>query len=200
MKFCTLNHYKIGNQNSSIDILLNNRCTFILVDIQPSIPTPCTPSPCGANAVCRVQQNAGSCTCSIDYIGNPYEGCRPECTLNSDCPSNQACIGLKCKDPCPGTCGQNAQCYVINHAPTCTCFERYTGNPFIFCNLIVEARKRLLILSLRHVSGSIIRLTLTFLQRLYQIMSIPAGHLPADHIVNAERATAKLFARAFQLT
>lgn len=116
---------------------------FTLVDIQPSISTPCTPSPCGANAICRVQQNAGSCSCSSDYIGNPYEGCRPECTLNSDCPSNQACIGLKCQDPCPGTCAQNAQCYTINHSPTCTCLERYTGNPFISCSLIVEARKRL---------------------------------------------------------
>lgn len=124
---------------SIIIILLSH----ILVDIQPSIATPCTPSPCGANAICRVLQNAGSCSCSQDYVGNPYEGCRPECTLNSDCPSNQACIGLKCKDPCPGTCGQNAQCYVINHAPTCTCFERFTGNPFIYCNLIAETRKKL---------------------------------------------------------
>lgn len=198
MKFFTFNCSTIGNPNSSIDMFFNHCCTPILVDIQPSIPTPCTPSPCGANAVCRVQQNAGSCTCSLDYIGNPYEGCRPECTLNSDCPSNQACIGLKCKDPCPGTCGQNAQCYVINHAPTCTCFERYTGNPFIFCNLIVEARKRLLQLR-HHVSGSIIRLILTFLQRLCKITSTPANHLPADHIANAGRATAKPFARVFQL-
>lgn len=140
---------------------------FILVDIQPSTSTPCTPSPCGANAICRVQQNAGSCSCTSDYIGNPYEGCRPECMLNSDCPSNQACIGLKCKDPCPGTCGQNAQCYVINHAPTCTCFERYTGNPFIYCSFIVEARKRSF-KALARLSWEQLRdfKYLTFLQRL----------------------------------
>nr|1OIG_A Chain A, Dumpy, isoform Y len=24
---------------------------------------------------------------------------RPECVLNSDCPSNQACVNQKCRDP-----------------------------------------------------------------------------------------------------
>lgn len=105
-------------------------------------PTPCMPSPCGANAQCRVQQNAGSCTCLPEYIGNPYEGCRPECVVNSDCSSNQACIGLKCKDPCPGTCGQNAECHVINHTPTCTCFERYSGDPFRYCHPTPEPSKK----------------------------------------------------------
>lgn len=39
-----------------------------------------------------------------------YEGCRPECVLSSDCPSDKACIRNKCKDPCPGVCGLNAEC------------------------------------------------------------------------------------------
>ncbi|PSN29200.1 hypothetical protein C0J52_26427, partial [Blattella germanica] len=99
-------------------------------------PTPCVPSPCGANAVCREQNGAGSCTCLPDYVGNPYEGCRPECILNSDCPSNRACIRNKCQDPCPGTCGQNADCQVVNHLPSCTCRPRFTGDPFRFCNNI----------------------------------------------------------------
>lgn len=102
---------------------------------------PCSPSPCGANAQCRVQNNAGACLCLPEYIGNPYEGCRPECTLNSDCPSNKACINNKCKDPCPGTCAQNAYCQVINHLPTCTCNPGYTGDPFRYCNVIVQERK-----------------------------------------------------------
>ena len=103
------------------------------------------PSPCGPNAVCRIQQNAGSCSCLSDYIGNPYEGCRPECILNSDCPSNLACIGSKCKDPCLGTCGQNANCYVLNHSPICLCLERYTGNPFIYCQPITYLRKNFIV-------------------------------------------------------
>jgi hypothetical protein len=104
-------------------------------------PTPCVPSPCGSNAVCREQNGAGSCTCLPDYVGNPYEGCRPECVLNSDCPSNRACISNKCQDPCPGTCGQNADCQVVNHLPSCTCQPGFTGDPFRFCNNLPPQRK-----------------------------------------------------------
>lgn len=116
---------------------------IFLVDDENNRPDPCTPSPCGSNAICRVQQNTAFCSCQDDYIGNPYEGCRPECTLSSDCPSNQACFRSKCRDPCPGTCGPNAQCYVINHAAVCTCLERYTGDPFNYCNLIIERKMNL---------------------------------------------------------
>lgn len=108
----------------------------------PERPTPCIPSPCGANAICREQNGAGACLCIQDYIGNPYEGCRPECTLNSDCPSNRACINNKCKDPCPGACGANAQCQVINHLPSCTCINGYTGDPFRYCNIVVAEERK----------------------------------------------------------
>lgn len=79
--------------------------------------------------------------CLPEYIGNPYEGCRPECVLNSDCPSNKACIKNKCQDPCPGTCGQNAACQVVNHLPTCTCRIGFTGDPFRLCSQIPKQRK-----------------------------------------------------------
>lgn len=104
--------------------------------IPPERPTPCLPSPCGANAECREHNGAGSCMCLPEYIGNPYEGCRPECVLNSDCAPNKACVRNKCVDPCPGTCGQNANCQVINHLPSCTCVNGYTGDPFRYCSLI----------------------------------------------------------------
>lgn len=98
--------------------------------------SPCTPSPCGANAVCKEQANVGSCTCLPDYLGNPYEGCRPECTISSDCPSNLACIRSKCQNPCPGTCGQNADCYVANHLPQCVCLTGFSGDPYRLCSLV----------------------------------------------------------------
>lgn len=101
--------------------------------IEPS-RNPCVPSPCGSNAVCREQNGAGACSCIQDYIGNPYQGCRPECTINTDCPANLACIRSKCQDPCPGTCGQNANCQVVSHLPSCTCNPGFTGNPFSYCN------------------------------------------------------------------
>uniref|UniRef100_A0AAR5QG30 EGF-like domain-containing protein n=2 Tax=Dendroctonus ponderosae TaxID=77166 RepID=A0AAR5QG30_DENPD len=101
---------------------------------------PCEPSPCGANAQCRERNGAGACICLPDYQGNPYEGCRPECVLSSDCQPNKACIRNKCADPCPGTCGENAECSVINHVPACSCRAGSTGDAFRLCSpLPVEA-------------------------------------------------------------
>lgn len=97
---------------------------------------PCQPSPCGVNAICKEFNGAGSCACVPDYFGNPYLGCRPECTLDSDCPANRACIRNKCEDPCPGLCGQNADCQVINHIPSCVCRTNFKGDPFVYCSLI----------------------------------------------------------------
>lgn len=103
---------------------------------------PCNPSPCGVNAVCQQRGEAGSCVCLSEFYGNPYEGCRPECVINSDCPSNQACHNNKCTDPCPGTCGQNALCQVINHLATCNCLSGFTGDPYRYCNVIQSERKK----------------------------------------------------------
>lgn len=120
------------------------QCTIKQLDIIPQErPTPCVPSPCGANAICREHYGAGSCTCLPEYIGNPYEGCRPECVLNSDCPSDKACIRNKCQDPCPGTCGQNANCQVIKHLPSCVCYAGYIGDPFKYCSIQRDERKKI---------------------------------------------------------
>lgn len=110
-------------------------------NILPVATSPCDPSPCGNNAICKEKNNAGSCSCIANYIGNPYEGCRPECILNSDCSPNKACIRNTCADPCPGTCGQNSECHVINHLPVCNCIAGFTGNPFVFCNVILQKSK-----------------------------------------------------------
>lgn len=115
-------------------------CSLIPTPAPVENLNPCSPSPCGANAICRVQNNAGSCSCLPEYIGNPYEGCRPECSLNSDCPPNKACVRNKCIDPCPGTCGSNAECQVINHLPSCNCLHGYTGDPFRQCNIVAESK------------------------------------------------------------
>lgn len=100
----------------------------------PSTPrNPCNPSPCGPNAICKIENDYATCECISEYRGNPYEGCRPECIANSDCPMNQACIRNKCLDPCPGTCGVDALCTVSNHIPICTCPESFTGDAFRLC-------------------------------------------------------------------
>lgn len=108
-------------------------CNLQVQAIEQERPTPCVPSPCGANAECREQNGAGSCVCIPGYFGNPYEQCKPECVVNSDCPSNKACSQNKCVDPCPGTCGISALCQVINHVASCSCPDQYYGDPYKIC-------------------------------------------------------------------
>lgn len=93
---------------------------------------PCQPSPCGPYSYCRVIDARAVCSCQTNYFGAP-PNCRPECIISSECSHNRACVNQRCVDPCPGTCGTNAQCRVTNHNPICTCTAGYTGDPFIQC-------------------------------------------------------------------
>lgn len=108
----------------------------------PVAVDPCVPSPCGPYSQCRNTNGVPSCSCLSEYIGQP-PSCRPECLLNSECPSNQACIKQKCQDPCPGSCGLNAECHVTNHMPICQCYENYIGDPFTQCRPKPPERKYL---------------------------------------------------------
>lgn len=114
--------------------LLNDK--IFPVTYLPPDETACTRNPCGVNAVCKELNNAGSCTCIPNYYGDPYISCRPECVMNSECPSDKACINTKCRDPCPGVCGSNALCSVINHSPSCHCLEGFRGNAFESCSRV----------------------------------------------------------------
>ena len=96
---------------------------------------PCDPNPCGPNS--NPPRRIGDrcqCSCLPEMIGSP-PNCRPECIINADCPSNEACINRKCQDPCPGLCGINAYCRVRNHVPICVCNQGYIGDPFSSCYL-----------------------------------------------------------------
>lgn len=97
--------------------------------------SPCQPSPCGPNSKCREFNSQPACSCLPDYVGNPPL-CRPECTQSSECAFDKSCVNMKCVDPCPGTCGTNANCRVHNHSPLCTCRSGYTGDPFYVCRPI----------------------------------------------------------------
>lgn len=120
--------------------LLVGRCCnliiiFLLAATSPPTPVedPCLANPCGLYAECRKIGNQAACSCKKNYVGSP-PNCRPECVVNSDCASNQACISEKCRDPCVGSCGQNTDCHVQNHIPTCLCQQDYTGDPFTLCS------------------------------------------------------------------
>lgn len=104
----------------------------------------CRPSPCGPHSNCAVSRETALCSPCLDgFIGSP-PNCRPECVVSSDCGQTLACVNSKCSDPCPGTCGFNARCQVINHNPICSCNPGYRGDPFIRCN--AETSKKSLIL------------------------------------------------------
>lgn len=94
---------------------------------------PCVPSPCGPNSHCKAQGGTPVCSCLPSYVGRP-PSCRPECTINAECPSNKACQNERCRDPCPGSCGQHADCSVVKHAPQCYCKPGFTGDPFSGCH------------------------------------------------------------------
>jgi len=110
----------------------HNTLNIAAEEPQPPID-PCQPSPCGPNAICRVLNDVPSCSCLPQFIGIPPR-CRPECISNSECLSQQACINQKCRDPCPGSCGRNAECRTVSHTPMCICIGDFTGDPFIQCN------------------------------------------------------------------
>ena len=93
----------------------------------------CDPSPCGPNSNCRSLNGHAVCSCQTGFVGTP-PSCRPECTVSSECAQNKACVNNKCTDPCPGTCGQNTKCMVLNHNPICTCASGYSGDPFRYCS------------------------------------------------------------------
>ena len=99
---------------------------------------PCNPSPCGPNSQCRSVNGHAVCSCKTGYIGTP-PSCKPECVVSADCPQDRACLTQKCRDPCPGVCGSNARCNVVNHNPICSCTPGHTGDPFVRC--IKEERK-----------------------------------------------------------
>jgi hypothetical protein len=107
----------------------------VILDLPTPDINPCIPSPCGPNSLCQVTNKVPICSCIDTYIGSP-PNCRPECTINSDCASDKACINKKCRDPCLGACGLQTECHVYQHAAVCNCREGFTGNPFQSCHVV----------------------------------------------------------------
>ena len=89
---------------------------------------PCDPDPCGPYSQKREVNGVCVCSCLQGHVGSP-PNCRPECLVSSECSPSLACVSMKCVDPCPGSCGPNAICKVVNHNPTCQCPQGFTGDP-----------------------------------------------------------------------
>lgn len=142
-----MKYYVIGLENlwltfGSVNVKICSLFSEPIVD-EPS--QPCNPSPCGSNTICKERDGVGSCSCIPDYFGDPYVGCKPECISNNDCSREKACIQKKCKDPCPGVCGINAVCKTLNHNPSCTCIEGYTGDPLSSCHVTPPKPRKILL-------------------------------------------------------
>jgi hypothetical protein len=125
----------LATLHSSV-IQIQNRAPPPSPSPAPMPTDPCMPSPCGPNADCRSVGDKPACSCLQNFIGSP-PNCRPECIVNTECDPTKACITSKCRDPCPGSCGVNAECRVQNHIPICTCLSGYTGDPFTQCSFII---------------------------------------------------------------
>lgn len=75
------------------------------------------------------------CLCPDGSSAGPGQPClvTGECTKDSECPRDKACLGYRCRDPCPGACGINAHCRVEQHHPVCSCPADLGGNPIVRC-------------------------------------------------------------------
>lgn len=52
-----------------------------------------------------------------------------ECTEDSDCANDKACVNNRCQNPCASaSCGQNAECRAQLHRAICICRDGFTGN------------------------------------------------------------------------
>ena len=119
----------------NLSFLTNHFRQFSEPKPPPIKPGSCYPNPCGPYSICTVQGPRPVCECQPGYFGKP-PNCQPECLKNSDCTLDKACINQKCQDPCPGVCGANALCQVVNHNPICSCPPGYNGDPFNYCQKI----------------------------------------------------------------
>lgn len=109
--------------------------SFILATPAPSvsnIENPCSYNHCGANSLCRNEGDIAVCSCLPKFHGVP-PNCHKGCNWKYDCPSNQICVSQYCTDPCPGACGAQAICEVIDHIPTCVCPKGYIGDAGKLC-------------------------------------------------------------------
>lgn len=104
----------------------------------------CEPNPCAPNGQCIIQDDGEPiCFCPFGMGGDPTTtGCHGyECHADSDCSEHHACLGFRCRDPCPGSCGVGASCKVEKHHPVCYCNNGLEGNPLVRCYADDEPQK-----------------------------------------------------------
>lgn len=87
----------------------------------------CDADTCAVNALCSASHHQPTCTCLPGYQGNAYVQCvesrtptvTAECTQDSQCPSQTACVNTKCVNPCRlgQICSPDQECRVSDSLP-----------------------------------------------------------------------------------
>lgn len=100
--------------------------------------------PCAPNAVCYSRNHQAGCRCPEHMpLGDPLAYCQrtppatvasPECEKDYQCPSQEACINNKCRNPCIelSPCTPSSMCSVSDTTPVrtmvCTCPEGWISD------------------------------------------------------------------------
>lgn len=111
----------------------------------------CDDQSCGTSAYCKASKHQPSCYCHDGTYGNPYVEClvektapRPECTSDSECPSQLACINQHCENPCirANICRRDQTCSVLDTIPlrtlVCKCPSDMITDPNGNCKPIIR--------------------------------------------------------------
>ncbi|XP_054266899.1 uncharacterized protein LOC128989059 isoform X2 [Macrosteles quadrilineatus] len=117
----------VNNTTTGKECLTNDECISGKICRAKKCTDPCD-TVCGLNTICVVHEGAPMCSCKTGYKGDPFTECKPlnaECTDDSICTTDKACIGHKCVDPCLDYCGLNTVCRVVNHQPVCACLNGF---------------------------------------------------------------------------
>jgi hypothetical protein len=76
-----------------------------------------------------VSNHKAKCSCKYSLVINQLGQLtcpdrQVECRVHNDCPSNQACNNLRCKNPCSAqNCGAGKECQVLDHTAFCICTD-----------------------------------------------------------------------------
>ena len=122
----------------SAECYSDNECAYDRTCKNGQCVNPCSlQESCGERAFCHAENHRAVCRCPAGYNGRPETSCKPNeepkvgCRSNTECQLSESCVNERCVNPC--NCGNNADCFVSNHYPVCTCKPGYSGNAQFGC-------------------------------------------------------------------